>query len=187
VAQGPESAEDRLRTAITAANNEIFHQAQLSPELAGMGCVLTVAMVAGGVATIGHVGDTRLYKFHHGTTRKITRDHSPVGEQEDSGELAEAEAMRHPKRNQVYRALGATKRRIADDGFVEIHRLPFEADSALLLCTDGLTDLVRLRDIESLVERHAGDPDTVVERLIAAANQAGGKDNVSVVLLRYSK
>jgi PPM family protein phosphatase len=183
VERGTGSAQDRLETAIIDGNNEIVRQAQLSPELAGMGCVLTAAVVSDGTATIAHVGDTRLYKFRHGSAVKITHDHSPVGEQEERGELSEAEAMRHPMRNQIFRALGAAEQSPSEPGFVESQQVAFEDDSALLLCSDGLTDLVPLGEIAYLVDLHAGDPRTVVERLIDAANSAGGKDNVSVIFV----
>ena len=176
-------AIERLRTSIVAANNEIFHQSQSDSELAGMGCVLTAVVIGDATATVGHVGDTRLYKFRQGTVVKVTHDHSPVGEQEERGELSETAAMRHPLRNQVYRALGAAEKTTEDDSFVEIQQVPFEEDSALLLCSDGLTDLVPLAEITDVVERHALDPAAVVERLIGAANSAGGKDNVSVVFV----
>jgi serine/threonine protein phosphatase PrpC len=183
VEQQAGSAEERLRSAIVTANNDIYSEAQRVPELAGMGCVVTAALVSNGTVTIGHVGDTRLYKYRHGDAVKVTHDHSPVGEQEESGELSEAAAMRHPMRNQVYKALGSAEHAVTEEDFVEIVRVPFEPDSSLLLCSDGLTDLVPLDDIKSIIELHAGDPRAVVERLIQAANSAGGKDNVSVIFV----
>jgi serine/threonine protein phosphatase PrpC len=172
-----------LRDAIIAANNDIWREARSGPEFAGMGCVLTAAIVADGVATIGHVGDTRLYKFRNGAAVKITHDHSPVGEQEESGQLSEESAMRHPMRNQVYRALGASERPRADAEFVDIHQVPFEDDSALLICSDGLTDLVPLGEITHVVDLHGGDPRSVVSHLIEAAKREGGKDNVSAIFV----
>ena len=88
---------ERLREAVTLANNAVFDAASKAPALAGMTCVLTAAVVSGGVVTIGHVGDTRLYKLRRGVLHKLTHDHSPVGEPEDAGELTEAEAMRHAR------------------------------------------------------------------------------------------
>src|SRR5688572_27156065 len=100
-------AAERVREAITIANNEIFRLAGTRPEWNGMACVLTVAVVEDGRATIGHVGDTRLYKLREDRIEKVTRDHSPVGEREDSKELSELQAMRHPRRNEVYRDVGS--------------------------------------------------------------------------------
>ena len=86
--------DQRVREAITVANNEIHRAAASRADWNGMACVLTVAVIKDGVATVGHVGDTRLYKLRHGRIEKITRDHSPVGEREDAGELSEVDAMR---------------------------------------------------------------------------------------------
>jgi serine/threonine protein phosphatase PrpC len=172
---------DRVREAITVANNEIRRIAGLRSEWHGMACVLTVAVVEDGRATIGHVGDTRLYKIRNGRIDKATRDHSPVGEREDAQELSEFEAMRHPRRNEVYRDVGSEPHQALDPDFIDLHELPFEPDAALLLCSDGLTDLVDSTTINSIVTRFAGRPHDVVGELIQAANDAGGKDNVTAV------
>ena len=173
--------DDRIREAITIANNEIHRRASLRPEWKGMGCVLTVAVVDNGGVTVGHVGDTRLYKLRRGEIVKVTRDHSPVGEREDAHQLSEAEAMRHPRRNEVYRDVGAEPHEPTDPEFIDILKVPFEPDSALLLCSDGLTDIVSSGAIGRVVEEYAGHPYEVVRALIDAANEAGGKDNVTVV------
>jgi len=173
--------DQRVREAIAVANNEIHRAAATRPDWNGMACVLTVAVVKDGVATIGHVGDTRLYKIRHGQLTKITRDHSPVGEREDAGELSETEAMRHPRRNEVYRDVGSDVHDPGDAEFVDILVVPVEDDAALLLCSDGLSDLVPAGTIAAVVAESAGRPERVVERLIDAANRAGGKDNVTAV------
>jgi serine/threonine protein phosphatase PrpC len=172
---------ERLREAITVANNEIHRVAALRPEWNGMACVLTVVLVEDGRAIVGHVGDTRLYKVHRGRLDKVTRDHSPVGEREDAHELSELEAMHHPRRNEVYRDVGSEPHEAGDPDFMEIREIPFEPDAALLLCSDGLTDLVDSDAIRRIVGRWAGQPHQVVRALIGAANDAGGKDNVTVV------
>lgn len=173
--------EERLREAITVANNEIVALARRRPEWSGMGCVTTVAIVEDGQVTVGHVGDSRLYRLHGGAIEKATRDHSPVGEREDKGELAEREAMAHPRRNEVYRSVGGEERTPFDDGFVDVVRFPFAAGDAVLLCSDGLSDLVPSDRIAAIAREHARDPEAVAARLVDAALAAGGKDNVSVV------
>ena len=175
------STAERIREAITDANNEIYRLACTRRQWRGMACVLTVAVVGNGRATIGHVGDTRLYKLHDNRIEKVTRDHSPVGEREDSKELSELEAMRHPRRNEVYRDVGSEHHETGDAEFVDIDEIPFEADSALLLCSDGLTDLVDSTTIADIVSRWMGEPEAVARALIDVANAAGGKDNVTVV------
>jgi serine/threonine protein phosphatase PrpC len=173
--------EDRVREAIGFANNEIHRVASINPEWKGMACVLTVAVVTNGDVVVGHVGDTRLYKLRGGRMQKLTRDHSPVGEREDAGELNEREAMQHPRRNEVYRDIGSEPHDPYEPGFIDIARYPFEPDAALLLCSDGLTDLVPAAAISEIVSDFAGHPYEVVRGLIDAANAAGGKDNVTVV------
>src|SRR4051812_44689658 len=100
------TTDQRIREAIAVANNEIFRAAKENAEWEGMACVLTLAVLENGSAVIGHVGDSRLYQIRGGSIRKVTHDHSPVGEREDSRELSEAEAMKHPRRNEVYRDVG---------------------------------------------------------------------------------
>ncbi|MFL6198694.1 MAG: right-handed parallel beta-helix repeat-containing protein [Thermoanaerobaculia bacterium] len=186
---------DRLvREAIALANRQIYERAQADPRLAGMSCVLTVALLDGGPsaqrAIIGHVGDSRLYLLGPNEIRKITRDHSPVGAREDAGEISEDEAMHHPRRNEIFRDVGSAPHEPDDPGFVEVHQIPFDAESALLICSDGLSDLVPSARIREAVEAHAGDPQAAVDQLIDEANEAGGKDNISIVIVegeRYAK
>lgn len=177
------ASEKRIQEAFALASTEIFEAAARNPEWAGMACVATLALVEGDQVTVGHVGDSRLYLLTPGKIEKVTRDHSPVGELEDAEEISEDAAMRHPRRNEVYRDLGTATHAPADTDFVEIHSFSLAPQSALLLCSDGLTDQVIAADIRLLVERHAADPEAAVRELIAAANEAGGKDNVTVVLV----
>jgi PPM family protein phosphatase len=174
---------ERIREAITVANNEILRLSRSNPEWAGMACVLTVAMLDGDSVAIGHVGDSRLYKIRGGRIEKVTHDHSPVGEREDNQDISEADAMRHPRRNEVYRDVGSEEHDPDDPGFIESIRIPFEPDSALVLCSDGLSDQVTSAEILRIVSQDGRDPHAAVKQLIAAANKAGGKDNVSVALV----
>lgn len=172
-----------IREAIALANKQIFERAQADPRLTGMACVLTVAVLDGDHATVGHVGDSRLYQLRRGQIRKITRDHSPVGTREDAGEISEAEAMSHPRRNEIFRDVGSDPHEPDDEGFIDIQQIPFDAESALLLCSDGLSDLVPSARILEAVEKNAGNPAATVRELIDSANAAGGKDNISIVLV----
>ena len=117
----------RLREAIAIANDEIYSLASTRAEWKGMACVLTAAVIRDGRATIGHVGDTRLYKLRGGRLEKVTRDHSPVGEREDGNEISEAQAMRHPRRNEVYRDVGSERHTPDDPDFVEIDEIDVRA------------------------------------------------------------
>ncbi|HLY19935.1 MAG TPA: protein phosphatase 2C domain-containing protein [Bryobacteraceae bacterium] len=180
-AEGP--AEERVRRAITDANNRIFERAQDAEALRGMACVLTLAVVDDGQMVIGHVGDSRLYLIWNGGIRKLTPDHSPVGEGEDAGEFTEEQAMLHPRRNEVFRDVGTRPRDAGDGSFVEVRRCDFKPDAAFLLCTDGLSDLLPAAAIREIAERYAGEPEQVARELVEAANEAGGKDNVTAVLV----
>ncbi len=179
--------DERLREAITVANNEIYQQALDAPECKGMACVMTVAVVAGNRVVIGHVGDTRLYLLRNGQMRKLTPDHSPVGQREDQGSLAEIEAMRHPRRNEIYRDVGTELHTPDDAEFVDILEEPLDDDCALLLCTDGLSDLLTREQMLRIEAENRGNPQGIVDALIAEANAAGGKDNITVVYVAANK
>jgi serine/threonine protein phosphatase PrpC len=174
---------DRLREAITIANNEIHRLASTRAEWRGMACVLTAAVVDGDRAVVGHVGDSRLYKLQGHQIEKVTPDHSPIGEREDAHELSEFEAMRHPRRNEVYRDVGSEPHDAADPDFAYVAEIALPPDAALLICSDGLTDLVPSDTIRHIVVSHRGSPQDVVRGLIKAANEAGGKDNVTAVFI----
>jgi len=175
------TAEERVREAITLANNEIVRQATSSPAYAGMTCVVTLAVVNDDRLTIGHVGDSRLYLLTPRGISKLTHDHSPVGEREDAQEISERDAMRHPRRNEVFRDVGSALREPDDPNFIEIIETRFDEDSAILLCSDGLSDMLATTVIERTVRQRAGDPRVVAQALIDAANEAGGTDNVTAV------
>ncbi len=180
---GDGDVEENIRHAITEANNQIYQLAQSNDQWRGMACVLTLAIAHDDRVTVGHVGDSRLYLVWNGNLRKLTSDHSPVGEQEDQGELSEQEAMRHPRRNEVFRDVGSHPHQMHDAQFIDIKSFVFRPDAALLLCSDGLSDVLTSAQISAIVERYNGDPDSTARQLVEAANQAGGKDNISVVLV----
>jgi PPM family protein phosphatase len=175
------SPAERLREAIALANNEILRRAEAMPQRAGMTCVVTAAVLEDGHLTVGHVGDTRLYTLTRDGIRKRTHDHSPIGEREDAKEISEAEAMRHPRRNEVFRDIGGRLHDPDDDEFIELVEMPFTTGDALVVCSDGLTDMLTAFTVERTVRQHAGDPIAVAQALVDAANEAGGHDNVTVV------
>jgi serine/threonine protein phosphatase PrpC len=177
------SLERRMREAIAGANNEIYRMAERNPSWSGMACVLTAAVIKDGVLHVGHVGDSRLYCVSQGKIRKITPDHSPVGHREDAGEISESEAMRHPRRNEVFRDVGSQLHKPDDSDFVEYIQIPFQSDSALILCSDGLSDMLASKDILQSILEHAGDPQECASQLIEKANLAGGKDNITVIVV----
>lgn len=177
------TAPERVREAIAAAGNEIYRRSLSTPAYWGMACVLTVAVIEHGVVTVGHVGDTRLYVLDEEGLRKVTRDHSIVGVQEDAGVLSEAAAMQHPRRNEILRDVGSAPHQPDDPGFVDVYQFPWSPEYTLLLCSDGLTDLVPGESIRQALAAAAGDLDAGAGALVDLANEAGGTDNVTVVLV----
>ena len=181
-----------VREAIALANRQIYERAKSDPHLGGMACVLTVAVLDGQRAIVGHVGDSRLYALKAGEIRKVTLDHSPVGLREDAGEISEEEAMHHPRRNEIFRDVGSAPHEPDERDWIDVLEVPFPADGALLLCSDGLSDMISSREILETIEESAASPDpaavadvaeTAVHALIDRANRAGGRDNVSAVLV----
>jgi serine/threonine protein phosphatase PrpC len=177
------AAEALVCDAIAAANNQIFAAAREHAELNGMACVLTLALVEGEQVAIGHVGDSRLYVIGSGAIRKVTSDHSPVGEIEDAGEIGEEEAMAHPRRHEVFRDVGSCQRTPDSEDFIEVQHCEFPAASAMLLCSDGLSDHLTSRKIREIAERYNGSAEQVAHNLVEAANQAGGRDNITAVFV----
>lgn len=147
-----------------------------------MGCVLTAAIIdqTNGLLLLSHVGDTRCYLFADGTLRKLTRDHSLVGELEDAGAMSEKEAMNHPRRSVIDRMVGEEYHRL-DDGFVDSTIIPLPDDYSILICSDGLTDLVSSAEIKGILKTDYSAEEKT-KCLIEYANKKGGKDNVTIVL-----
>ncbi|WP_338876155.1 protein phosphatase 2C domain-containing protein [Spirosoma sp. SC4-14] len=172
-----------LREAVVFANNQINAQRQENPQLAQMACVLTTAVADSRLQKVVfvHVGDTRLYRLRQGVLEKLTHDHSLVGVREDANELTEAEAMKHPRRNEILRDLGSLKHRVDDPDFLESGEASFEPGDQLLLCSDGLTDMITQAQVTAILTGNGSLNDRSAE-LIRLANSQGGNDNITVVL-----
>jgi serine/threonine protein phosphatase PrpC len=179
--------KERIRRAITAANNRICEEAAANETWRGMACVLTLALISDERVFVGHVGDSRLYLTWNGAIRKLTSDHSPVGEREDAGELNEAEAMAHPRRHEVFRDVGSRPRLADEEDFIEMKEFLFKPDAAILLCSDGLSDLLTSAEILEVMERYDGDPEQVARELVEGANLAGGTDNITAIFVAGSE
>jgi PPM family protein phosphatase len=176
-AQPPERI---LEQTIKAANRTIHAQAQSDPALAGMGTTTTAAIVdpeAEEVA-IGHVGDSRAYRFRAGKIERLTRDHSLVEEMRRKGQLTEAQAEDHPQRSIITRALGPEP-----EVEVDLQTVPAQAGDVFLICSDGLTTMLDDDHIARLLAR-ASTMQAAVRALVDEANRAGGRDNISVVAFR---
>lgn len=178
----------QMITAFKRANAEIYKKKQEDKEHDQMACVATlvVADPQNNRFVYAHVGDTRLYLLRDGSLIKISKDHSFVGYLEDSGRLTEAAAMKHPKRNEINKALGFSEEIDTDDTYIETGESPFLPGDMLLLCSDGLTDMVDKKDITHLITGN----DSLEQKtaaLIEAANVNGGNDNITVVLVKNDK
>ncbi|MEO7768891.1 MAG: PP2C family serine/threonine-protein phosphatase, partial [Ferruginibacter sp.] len=159
-----------------------------NPQNEKMACVVTLAVVDVENNTLyyAHIGDTRLYLFRDGSLIKLTRDHSPVGFLEESGRLSESAAMMHPKRNEVNKALGFETNLPFSKDFIDTGGSPFLPGDTILICSDGLTDMIPASKIISILQ---GNNDLAVKanQLVNAANDAGGSDNITTVLVFNDK
>lgn len=172
-----ERREGSLTEQVQEANHAVFERSQADREVAGMGTTLTAALVRGGSAQIAHVGDSRAYLFRGGELHLLTEDHTLVHRMVLEGEITPEEAETHPHRSILTRALGVDPVLQVDEGVVELS----EGDR-LLLCTDGLTAMLSDGEIRAVLEE-TRDPNAAVERLVRAANRAGGIDNITAVIL----
>ena len=168
---------NRLASAIRAANDVIHRESWSRPDFAGMGTTVVAALLREEVLAIAHVGDSRLYLIRNGTIQALTTDHSWVAEQILKGLMTEEEAERSPRRNIVTRALG-----VESSVDVELTEVPVKSGDMLLLCSDGLTRDVRQDDLLHIL-KGSEDLPTMSDRLIAMANEAGGDDNTTVVVV----
>ena len=171
----------RLSTAVHLANENIFKSAEENPERHGMGATLTAAWIDGTKLTIAHVGDSRAYLLRSGSLLQLTRDHSLVAEQVRRGILTAAEAEESEMQSVLLRALGAQPEIEVD---AEEHIL-FPRD-VLLLCCDGLTRMVTEPEIAGTLQAET-NPTRAAEKLIALANERGGLDNITVIVVRLDK
>jgi len=173
----------QLIIAFNMANEEIIGKKLLDKQLSDMACVATVAVIdkENNMLYYIHVGDTRLYLFRDNSLVKISHDQSFVGFLEESGRLTEAAAMQHPKRNEINQALGLGSREEMTETYFETGSSPFLPGDLIMICSDGLTDLVNGEDIAAVLSA-AGTLQSKGAELVAKANAAGGKDNITVVL-----
>ncbi len=171
-----DQARKLISSLITEANELIMVEAGNSPERRGMGTTFTAGLLCGNRLTIGHIGDSRAYLINDGRIELLTRDHSLLEQLIESGQVNPEDAKNHPQRHVLTRALGIDRNLQAD-----IKELEIEAGSALLFCTDGLTNLV---SDDEILEAAAGqnDPQLLAEKLIELANSRGGTDNITVVV-----
>ena len=168
-----------LEEAINNAHRKLLERVAADEELLGMGTTTVVILVDDGGAVVGHVGDSRAYRLRQGVLEQLTEDHSWVNEQVRAGFLSEDQARSHPLKNVVTRALGG------ESGIqVDVDAIEVEPEDLYLLCSDGLTTMLRDEEIgERLRQVGEMSVEEVCSRLVGDANERGGLDNVTVVLL----
>lgn len=170
-----EGIRELIGTAIEKANTEVFEMAQKDPSLFGMGTTVVVAIAADGYLTVANAGDSRAYLITDGICQ-LTHDHSIVQEMVENGKITSDEALVHPQKNIITRALG-----VEENLNIDFCRTKFDVQGKVLICTDGLTNLVTEDDILAAIKE--SDPEECVESLVKKANDNGGIDNITVVVI----
>jgi protein phosphatase len=175
----PERLLRKLRESVLAADAQVHGQAREYPELHGMGSTLTAACLWQQELFIAQVGDSRCYLIRNGILHRLTRDQTMVEEMLRAGVLKPAEAARHPWRHVITNAIGG----VEAGAQPELRRVAVQSGDMILLCSDGLTEMVS--DEEILVEAQGeADPERLCERLVGFANARGGRDNITVIVAR---
>lgn len=178
-ASGEELGVILLRDNVKKANLSIFHAAQSQPQYAGMGTTIVTALFYDDRVAVAHVGDSRMYRLRGEEFEGITRDHSLLQEQIDSGMISKEDARLSKNKNLVTRAVG-----IDADVEPEMHMHEVQAGDVYLLCSDGLNDMVEDEDIGSTLQMLKNNLPLAATQLIQMANDNGGRDNVSVILVK---
>jgi protein phosphatase len=173
---------NRLKTAIRHANRRVLEATRESAEYEGMATTVAAVLVDDDTAHLAHVGDSRIYLWSEGRISQLTNDHSWVNEQIQSGVISAEQARSHPLRNVVTRALGGRS-----DLLVDVQARRMKPGDVLLLCSDGLTTMVGDEDIARILDEAAGDVGRAATALVDEANERGGEDNITVVLLKFEE
>ena len=176
------NVESLLAEHAERANAAIYQAAQSQPQYSGMGTTLVVAMWHDNKMSVGHIGDSRLYRLRGETLEQITRDHSLLQEQIDSGMITREQARHSQNKNLVTRAVG-----IDPQVEAEVHTYDVEQGDIYLLCSDGLSDMVSDEDIQLTLNSLSANLDLAARQLVQQANDNGGRDNVSVILVRVNR
>jgi protein phosphatase len=181
-ADGDLQAIRLMKSVVAKANTSIYQAANSQPQYAGMGTTLVVALMRDNRLTVAHIGDSRLYLMRDEKLSQVTRDHSLLQEQIDSGMITREAARRSQNKNLVTRALG-----IEPEVEPEIHTYDVRPGDIYLLCSDGLNDMVEDEDIELTLNAMGANLPLAANQLVQMANDNGGRDNVSVVLVKVNR
>lgn len=171
---------NEFQNALRAADDRVFAESRRYPEMRGMGTTLTFAYAVEDNLYVVHAGDSRLYVQRGGQLYQITNDHTLVGELLRQKAIDEQTAANHPMRNVITNTVGGDRPGVQ----AEVHKVKLEMQDTMLLCSDGLTEMVPVPDISAVLSTVA-DPATCCAQLIERANQAGGVDNITAVVARF--
>lgn len=174
--------ERKLRSAVEQANAAIIQHGEQKASARGLGCTVTAVLIREDKAYIANVGDSRTYLLRKGKLSKLTQDHSLVAKLVEAKQIEPEEAYSHPQRNLIYRSLGAGHKTVEVDVFHE----PLQAGDSLLLCSDGLWEMVRDQDLLKILNAEHTSPQTICDSLIELANEHGGEDNITAVVVQIS-
>jgi len=170
---------DKLKAAVEQSSEAIVEYGRQHSDARGLGSTVTVVVIVGSLAFIANVGDSRTYLFRDGKLQRLTHDHSLVERLVEAGQIERDEVYDHPHRNLIYRSLGANKAEVEVDIFTE----QIQAGDVFLLCSDGLWEMVRDPQLESILGE-VTDPAEAADILIERANENGGEDNITAVIVR---
>jgi protein phosphatase len=179
--QSSVTIEDQLRTAIQEANRAILRYGERKSSARGLGSTVTAALIQNDQAYIANVGDSRTYLLRDNHLTKLTQDHSLVAKLVESKQITDEDVYTHPQRNLIYRSLGAGHKNIEVDIFHET----LHPGDKLLLCSDGLWEMVHHQDLEDLLKEQS-NPQVICDKLIALANENGGEDNITAIVVDIS-
>ena len=170
-----ENIKNLIREAMNYANNVVYLESQKNNELSQMGTTLEICIFYGNKIYLGHIGDSRIYRIRKNIIRRITTDHSYVETLVKNGKITREEAFYHPKKNMLMKALGCAKT-IEPDITVK----GFLKDDIILMCTDGLTNMLKEEEIYNIIKDNV---ETACNKLVKRANELGGFDNISVIVV----
>ncbi|SER05194.1 protein phosphatase [Gracilibacillus ureilyticus] len=173
-----DNAEDWLKNAVIQANNHVYEYAQSKRSLKGMGTTIVASICSNDYFVIAHIGDSRAYLLNQDQLQQVTADHSLVGELVRSGQLSEEDALVHPRKNVILKALGTEM-----DVTPDIYSSQWQTSSVLLLCTDGLTNKVSDKEIQQILGKECTQQS--IDQLIELANDRGGEDNITLAVINH--
>lgn len=171
-----DNIEQLLVDAIENANTAIYKKAEKNKELKGMGTTLDVSIIYNSKVYIGHVGDSRVYRIRKEFMRRLTKDHSYVQTLIEDGTITKEEAFNHPKKNMITKALGCMEKAEPD-----IYTKTFIKNDILLMTSDGLTNMIKEDEIFNIIKE---DKENAINKLVEKANDNGGYDNITVVIIK---